>query len=201
MNNIEKLTAKDLITTAIFSVIFALMFGGLSFVGMIPVVYPFTAGIILIPCGIVWMYLRVKVPKKGSILVQSVVMALIQLLFGSFWPAIVCVIAGGAVAELVTMSRGYKSFKMDLLGYMSYSVFVAVAANLPPIVARDYYYTYYTAVGMDPAYMEKMMAFLTGPVFVAGLVVAVIGAALGALLGRKMMKKHLRRIDMEDKLF
>ena len=155
MNNVEKLTAKDLITIAIFSVIFALMFGGLSFVGMIPVIYPFTTGIILIPCGIVWMYLRVKVPKNGSILVQTVIMALIQLLFGSFWPGIVCILAGGAVAELVTKSRGYKSFKMILFGYMSYSIFVSIAANLPPIIASDYYYTYYTAAGMDPAYMEQ----------------------------------------------
>ena len=193
MNNVEKLTAKDLITIAIFSVIFALMFGGLSFVGMIPVIYPFTTGIILIPCGIVWMYLRVKVPKKGSILVQTVIMALIQLLFGSFWPGIVCILVGGAVAELVTKSRGYKSFKMILFGYMSYSIFVSIAANLPPIIAGDYYYTYYTAAGMDPAYMEQMMAFLTGPVFVAGLVVAAAGAALGALLGKKMMKKHFMR--------
>ena len=38
-----------------------------------------------------------------------------------------------------------------------------------------------------------MMAFLTGPVFVAGLVVAAAGAALGALLGKKMMKKHFMR--------
>ena len=193
MNNTEKLTAKDLVTIAIFSVIFALMFGGLSFVGMIPVIYPFTAGILLIPCGIVWMYLRVKVPKKGSIMVQIVIMALIQMLFGSFWPGIVCMLAGGAVAELVTMSRGYKSFRMDLIGYMCYSVFVAVAANLPPIIAKDYYYSYYVAAGMDAAYLEKMMAFLTGPIFFAGLIVAVIGAALGALVGRKMMKKHFER--------
>lgn len=193
MSNLEKLTAKDLITTAIFSVLFALLFGGLSFIGMVPVLYPFTAGIILIPCGIIWIYLRVKVPKKGSILVQSIVMALIQLLFGSFWPAIVCVVAGGAVAELITMSRGYKSFRADMLGYMAYSIFMAVGANLPPIVARDYYFTYYTAAGMDPAYMEQMMAFLTGPVFAAGLITAVVGAALGALLGRKMMKKHFER--------
>ena len=193
MNSTEKLASKDLITIAIFSVIFALMFGGLSFVGMIPVLYPFTTGIILIPCGIVWMYLRVKVPKKGSILVQTVIMALIQLLFGSFWPGIVCMLAGGTAAELITKSRGYKSFKMDLLGYISYSIFVSVAANLPPIIARDYYYSYYTAAGMDTAYMEQMMAFLTGPVFAAGLVVAAAGAALGALLGKKMMKKHFMR--------
>ena len=100
MNNEEKLTSKDLITIAIFSVVFALMFGGLSLVGMIPVIYPFTTGIILIPCGIVWMYLRVKVPKKGSILVQTVIMALIQLLFGSFWPGIVCILAGALSLSL-----------------------------------------------------------------------------------------------------
>ena len=82
---------------------------------------------------------------------------------------------------------------MDLLGYMSYGIFVSIAANLPPIIARDYYYSYYTASGMDPTYMEQMMDFLTGPVFVAGLVVAAAGAALGALLGKKMMKKHFMR--------
>lgn len=192
MNN-NKLTAKDLVTIAIFSVIFALMMGGLSFIGMVPVIYPFTVGIVLIPCGIVWMYLRAKVPKKGAIIIQSIVIALILLLFGSFWPSLVGVVSGGVIAELITMSRGYKSFRMNTLGYMIYGICLAVCANLPPLIARDYYYAYSIAGGMDPIYMEEMMAFLTGPVFAAGLIVAAIGAVFGTFLGKKIMKKHFER--------
>lgn len=193
MNNKDKLTAKDLVTTAIFSVVFALLMGVLSFIGMVPVIYPFTVGIVLIPCGIVWMYLRAKVPKKGAIIIQSVVIALISLVFGVFWPSLLGVVAGGVIVELVMMSRRRTSFRMNMIGYAIYGVCLAVCANLPPLIARDYFYDYSMAAGMDPVYTEQLMAFLTGPMFAAGLVVAAIGAVIGALLGKHMLKKHFER--------
>ena len=194
MNKQDKLTSKDLITIAIFSVIFALLVGVTSFIGLIPSVYPFVVGIQMIPGGIVWMYLRAKVPKKGSIIIQSIVIVLVLLLFGSFWPSLLGVIVGGVIAEIITLSRGYRSFAADTIGYAVYTVCLTICANLPPLIAYDYYYTYAVqSGGMDPAYMEQMMAFLTGPVFAISLAVGAAGGIAGAFLGRKVMKKHFER--------
>jgi len=77
--NTNKLRAKDLITTAIFTVVTAIIFfvGSMVF-GMIPVTYPFLVGIIAIPGGIIWEYMRVKVPKRFSIMIQSIVTILME---------------------------------------------------------------------------------------------------------------------------
>ena len=81
--NENNLRAKDLITTAIFTVVMILVFfvGSIT-LGMIPVFYPFFIAIIAVPGGIIWLYMRTKVPKRFSIAIQCIVMALVFSFMG-----------------------------------------------------------------------------------------------------------------------
>jgi len=66
--NANKLKAKDLITTAIFTVVTIIVFfaGSMTF-GMVPLLYPFLVAAVSIPGGIIWAYMRVKVPKRSQL--------------------------------------------------------------------------------------------------------------------------------------
>jgi energy-coupling factor transport system substrate-specific component len=195
--NTNKLKAKDLITTGIFTVVFTLIVMVISLtLGMIPVVYPFIVPIGLVPCGIVWAYLRAKVPKRFCILIQCTVLALFLLLTGMGWYGVLGVFIGGIAAELIAGLGKYKSFKLAVLSYAAFGLCFELGGFLVILLAGDYYYKNSIALGADTAYMDALMRFMTGPVLAAACVLAVIGAIVGMLLGRVFLKKHFERVGI-----
>ena len=81
-----KLVGKDYIFIAIFGLLLFIVFFAFAMVlGMNANTFWFTHALGAIPAGIVWMYLLARVPKKGTIVITSVIVALVGLLLGMFW--------------------------------------------------------------------------------------------------------------------
>jgi energy-coupling factor transport system substrate-specific component len=195
--NTDKLRAKDLITTAVFTVLFSLILFACSMtIGMIPLTYPFLMAVAAVPGGIVWAYMRVKVPKRLTVLMQCVVMTLLFLLAGVGWFGAVGAIVGGVAAELITGAGRYRNYALNTLGYAAFCFCVHAGMFLIVLVARDYYYDYCITNGMDAAYMDTLMRFMNWPVLIGSGVLAVIGAIVGMLLGRALLKKHFVKAGM-----
>jgi energy-coupling factor transport system substrate-specific component len=189
--NTDKLRAKDLITIAIFSVIFIVVYMVCALpTGLIVQLYPFCAGIAMIPCGIVWAYLRTKAPKPLAILIQGVIFAVLVFIMGSGWFVSVGVFAGAVLAELFARIGKYKSFKWNTVGYAAFAVCLNLGMFAIILFARDYYYHFCIESGMTPEYMEELMAFVTGPLLALSSVLSAVGAVAGMLLGRVFLKKH-----------
>jgi energy-coupling factor transport system substrate-specific component len=189
--NPDKLKAKDLITTGIFTVVFTLIVMVVAMtLGMIPVVYPFIVPIGMVPCGIVWAYLRTKVPKRFCILIQCTVLALFLLITGMGWYEVLGVFAGGVLAELIAGLGRYRSFKLTVVSYAAFGLCFELGGFLVILLARDYYYKNSIALGADTVYMDALMNFMSGPVFAAACVLTIAGAIIGMLLGRGFLKKH-----------
>jgi len=195
--NTNKLRAKDLITTAIFTVVTAIIFfvGSMVF-GMIPVTYPFLVGIIAIPGGIIWAYMRVKVPKRFSIMIQSIVTILIFTLTGSGPFLAIGFLVGGIAAELISGIGKYKNFTLNTIGYAAQMFCVHVGAFLVTIVARDYYYDFCINGGMSVEWTTTFLDFMSWPILLGSGVFAIVGAVIGMLLGKAMLKKHFEKAGM-----
>jgi energy-coupling factor transport system substrate-specific component len=192
--NTNKLKAQDLITTGIFTVVFTLIVMVISLtLGMIPVVYPFIVAIGMLPCGIVWAYMRAKVPKRFCILIQCTVLSLFLLLTGMGWYGVLGVFVGGVLAELIAGIGKYKSFKLTVLSYAAFGLCFELGGFLVILLAGDYYYENSIALGADTVYMDALMKFISGPVLAAACALTVVGAAAGMLLGRAFLKKHFER--------
>ncbi|MDR1068488.1 MAG: MptD family putative ECF transporter S component [Clostridiales Family XIII bacterium] len=192
--NPNKLKAKDLITLAIFSVVFIAVYMVCAIpTGLIVQLYPFCAGIAMIPCGIVWAYLRTKAPKPLAILIQGVLFAVIVFIMGSGWFVSVGVFAGGVLAEIIAGIGGYKSFKLTVISYAVFGLCFDLGGFLIILLAGDYYYENSIKLGADTTYMDTLMNFMGGPVLAIACVLTVIGAIIGMLLGRAFLKKHFER--------
>lgn len=190
----QKLTARDLITTAIFTVLFTLIVMAVALtLGMIPLVYPFIVAIGMLPCGIVWTYLRVKVPKRFCIAIQCTVLGLFLLITGMGWYGVVGVIVGGLVAELIAALGRYKNFKLQIVAYAAFGLCFELGGFSVILLAGDYYYNNSLSLGADLAYMDTLMAFMSGPVLAAACALTVVAAIAGMLLGRLFLKKHFER--------
>ena len=102
----DKMKAKDYITLGIFTVLFFAVVMVCIFASAATVVtFAFGSAIAAIPGGIIYMLMRAKVPKAGSVLLSGVVIGLIEFLIGAGWAVAVGFIAGAVIAELYCRCR------------------------------------------------------------------------------------------------
>ncbi|MDR2417561.1 MAG: MptD family putative ECF transporter S component [Treponema sp.] len=187
----NKLKAKDLITTAIFTVLFALVVFACSMtLGMIPFGFPFLVSAIGLTGGVVWTYMRVKVPKRFTITIQCVVSGLLFFIVGTHWGTVVGCVVGGILADSITSMGSYKNFKLTSAGFAVFCLCVHCGAFMVPLVARDYYYDYCVTNGMTAEWTNAFLGFMSWPVMLGTGALAVLCAALGILIGKTILKKH-----------
>jgi energy-coupling factor transport system substrate-specific component len=185
---------KDLITTAIFTVIFLIvLFASFGTIGMIPLGNPFAVAIGVIPGGIVWTYMRVKVPKRFAITIQCVLMAIIYYIIGTGWFVAIGSLAGGILAELLTGIGKYRSAKWNIAGYAAFGVCLQLGTFAIILLARDYYYKYCITNGMNKSLMDFLLSFMSWPTLLLTTLLTVAGTVIGMLLGRIMLKKHFAK--------
>jgi energy-coupling factor transport system substrate-specific component len=190
----DKLGAKDLITIAIFSVIFlAIYFAVATLLWLSIALYPFCVAVGMTPCGIMWEYLRVKVPKRFGILIQALLLAVTVFFLGSGWFASLGLILGGLLAELLSAAGKYRSFRWNTAGYAVFSLLNNLGVYAIILLARDYYFDFSVQSGMDPAHMNRVIDLVSGPVLLLTCLVSVMGAMIGMLLGKALLKKHFER--------
>jgi energy-coupling factor transport system substrate-specific component len=192
-----RLTGKDLITTGIFTVLFSIimLLFSLTF-GMVPLLYPFLVPAALVVGGIVWTYVRVKVPKRFSILIMCTVFALLMFLAGTGWFIFVGILAGGIVAEILSGLGRYRSFIWNTAGYAAFGLGTNLGTFAIVLVARDYYYEYCVANGMDVAWMETFMNFMSWQTLALSSALTIIAAIVGMWLGRLFLRKHFVKAGM-----
>ena len=135
----DKMKAKDYITLGIFTVLFFAVVMVCIFASAATVVtFAFGSAIAAIPGGIIYMLMRAKVPKAGSVLLSGVVIGLIEFLIGAGWAVAVGFIAGAVIAELLARIGHYKSFWLNTIGYSVYMMFFALGTYLPMVIMTGY---------------------------------------------------------------
>jgi energy-coupling factor transport system substrate-specific component len=147
----------------------------------------------MMPVGIIWAYLRVKVPKRFAILIQAVLLSILVFFLGSGWFASVGLLVGGLLAELLSGVGKYRSFKWNAMGYAVFSVSNNLGVFAIILLARDYYFDFSIQSGMDAAYMNKLIGLVSGPVLLLSCALTAVGAAIGMSLGKMFLKKHFER--------
>jgi energy-coupling factor transport system substrate-specific component len=189
--NADKLRAKDLINTAVFTVVFIVVILACSFtLGMMPLGYPFLVSAIGLIGGTVWTYMRVKSPKRFTILIQTVVMTLVLALFGTGWAQSLGILIGGIAAEIITSVGKYKNFTLTSVGYAAFCLFTHIGAFLICLLARDYYREFCIEGGMTSEWTDLFLSFMDWPVMLLTAALAVVCALVGMYVGKLALKKH-----------
>jgi energy-coupling factor transport system substrate-specific component len=189
--NTNKLKAKDLITIAIFTVIFVIVtFACVMTLGMTGVGYVFLASASGLICGVIWLYMRLKVQKRFTILIQSALCGLLFFFIGAgpFIPA--GIIAGGILAEIITSAGKYKNFKLTMIGYAVYDFCFHWGIFLIALLARDYYLEYAIENGTSREMMDALLPLINWPLILAASLSAAVFAIIGMFTGKALLKKH-----------
>ena len=189
----DKMKAKDFITLGIFTVLFFAVVMVCIFASAATVVtFAFGSAIAAIPGGIIYMLMRAKVPKAGSVLLSGVVIGLIEFLIGAGWA-----VAVGLLPVLYCGASGpyrhYKSFWLNTIGYSVYMMFFALGTYLPMVIMTGYVDDMSTSNGVSAEYLTELHSFMNGTMVVIIAVVTFVAGIVGALIAKGVFKKHFQK--------
>lgn len=187
----NKIQAKDLINVGIFTAIYFILFFGIGMLGFIPVFMVIFPALIPIVTGIPFMLFLTRVKKFGMISIMGVILGLLMFATGHTWVPIVTGIVFSFLADLIVKAGQYKSFKHDMFGFATFSLWY-LGAMLPLWVMRDSYFQYIRE-SMGDVYAEKLLGLTPLWVFFVIIICVFIGGLIGAKLGRSVLKKHFER--------
>lgn len=190
----NKMKTKDLISVAIFSLLFAVcLFLAGGIMGILPITFIFYAGPAGILFGIIYMYLRVKVAKPWAVVLQGVLTAGLYALIGNPWIVPVIIMIFVLLAEGATRIGKYKNFWWNTISYTLFSFGVWAAKMAPMFISAEEYKQYAIGTGMSSEYIDQLLSYLNfGTIFLAALT-TIAGCIAGALIARKLLKKHFEK--------
>ncbi|MEL3901205.1 MAG: MptD family putative ECF transporter S component [Treponema phagedenis] len=167
-----------------------------SLVALIPWVYPYVPAISLIPCGVVWAYLRVKIQKPFAVLLQCAIMTALTFLGGTPWFIALGLLAGGIVAEIVSAVGKYKNYKLHTAGFACFGLVYNLGVFGIMLLARNYYLDYIRRLGVKTGYIESVIGLITWQRLCISSLLVIAGAVLGMYLGKAMLKKHFEKASV-----
>lgn len=187
------LTVKDLVTTGIFSALFFVvtMVGGMLFAPN-PVLTFLMPPAVALLTGPVYLLLTAKVPKRGPVLILGILMGLIMFVTGMYWIWSVFYVVLALAAELISGAGRFKEMKLNILGYMVFSM-NPIGSYMMLWVNRKAYMDYLVGKGTEQTYMDTMSATAQDWMLPAMIAGTLLFAWLGALLGRKLLKKQFEK--------
>lgn len=182
---------RDLVTCAIFTVIYFIIFFACGMTGLVPIMaFLFPLPLALVS-GIPQMLFYTKVRSFGMVTIMGALLGLIAFLMG-YGPIGLCLgVACGLVADLILRAGGYKSLKCSVASHCVFSLWV-IGTMLPMWILGQAYFEPYRASQGD-AFVNESLAYLSGgmlAIVVAGIVVC---ALVGAAIGTKVLRKHFER--------
>lgn len=193
--NNKRMKTKDLISVAIFSLLFAILIFILAGVfSILPSTSLFYAGPAGILSGIVYMYLRVKVPKPGAVVLQGILTIGLYAIFGNPWITTVVILVAAVLAELASAIGKYRNFWWNTVGYVIFSLGIWGGKLSPVAISAQEYKEYCVREGMDAAYIDQCFAYMNTTTLTLAVLATIIGCVIGALIAKRLLKKHFQKI-------
>ncbi|NSB12313.1 MptD family putative ECF transporter S component [Clostridium beijerinckii] len=193
-SNINKgLKVKDLVTTGIFSALFAAVtiVGGAIFASN-PVLTFLLPPVVALITAPVYLVLVAKVPKHGPILILGILMACIMFTTGMYWMWPIAYIIFAIVAELISGIKNFRSMRLNILGYIIFSFNPLITYSMLWINQKEYI-EYLLSKGTEKAYMDTMVATAQNWMLPAMIIGTLILAFIGAMIGKKLLQKQFEK--------
>ena len=135
---------RDLVTCAIFTVIYFIVFFACGMTGLIPIMaFLFPLPLALVS-GISQMLFYTKVRSFGMVTIMGALLGLISFLMG-YGPIGLCFgIVCGLIADLILRAGGYKSLKCSVASHCVFSLWV-IGTMLPMWILGQAYFEPYRA--------------------------------------------------------
>lgn len=187
------LNIKDLITTGIFSALFAVvtMIGGGLFACNPVLTYCLPPAVALVTAP-VFLLLVAKLPKRGPIIILGILMGIIMFVTGMYWMWSIAYVVFAIISDLVMGIGKFKNMKLNIIGYIIFSLNPLVTYSMIWINQKEYV-SYLLSKGTEQAYMDTMIATAQGWMLPAIIFSTIVLAFIGAIIGKALLKKQFEK--------
>ena len=145
--------------------------------------------------SIIYMYVRAKVPRKGSVLLMCTLVALIAFCLGITWPSALGLFIGGIFAELISAVGKYTSKLWNLIGYIVFICGFWLGQAFYMIFGTEMFMNSMVRQGTDLEFAQSLVDFVSGPMFIVCLLATIVLSAIGGALGYVLFKKHFSKLE------
>jgi conserved hypothetical integral membrane protein TIGR02185 len=189
----NKLKAKDFITLGIYNVLFVIVMLIAGITNLTPytyLFYPFTGALF---SGFIFLLAVAKVPKKGCIVLMSLVMIIYLAATGVQGMISAASILIFAIIAEIILGSDRKNSKRIMIAYVVFTCWMSVGGEFRMFVFPDSYFAEALQSGLDPSYVEILRGMSSWGWWLISIAAGLVGAFLGILLAKALMKKHLQR--------
>ncbi|MDR0350308.1 MAG: MptD family putative ECF transporter S component [Coriobacteriales bacterium] len=187
----DKWQGKDVIRLAVFSLLlFIAMLVGAMTCSITLTTYFYGDAVGAILAGIVWMYMRGTIRKPWACLLSSIIVALIAFLLGQLWTAVLGIIVGGALAELIVRMGKYTSPAANVVAFVVWVLCFWVGHGILAIFSAELFTQMMLNAHMTSEQVGQLLEGLVGINLLLAPLACVAGALLGSGLGYLIFKKH-----------
>lgn len=193
MHKSEKLTVKDIITCGIFSTISLIALFIAIIANLTPYTMIFFAALAAFLGGIPFVLMNVRVPKRGAVIIYSIVPLLYYAVTGIEGLIVAAaLLVFSLLAELV-LGRDRNQFRRIMFSYVIYTAYLSVGGSFRIFTNTTAYLTAAAQSGLDGAYIDTLRGLISYPVWGISIAVTALLAAAGSALGYKLLKKHFMK--------
>ena len=191
-----KFSARDLLSVAIFAVIYFVVVFAIAMLGIIsPLVMLLTLPLSAIAAGIPYLLFLTRVRHAGPVTLFGVVLGLLYLMIGHPWQSTLVTIALSVLAEFVLLAGGYRSKWAAIWTYTVFSAWF-IGPWIPLFLDRQAYLRTQGMEAMGPEYVEAFNQVVSTPAVLAMTGATIVCGFLGALLGTALLAKHFRKAGL-----
>lgn len=189
-----KWQGKDAIRLAVFSLLLfmAMLIGAIPFsITLTSYFYGDALGAVL--AGIVWMYMRATIRKPWTCLLSSLIVAVIALLLGQIWTAVLGIMVGGLLSEFIVRVGGYGSVPANILAFVVWVLCFWVGHGILAILSADMFAQMMMNAHMSAEQVDMLLQGISGRNLILAPIACVAGSLVGGILGYAVFKKHFQR--------
>lgn len=191
MNDKKKvLTAKDLITTGIFSVLllFAAMLTGGPFCAVPTLTFYFPIGAAVL-AGPIFMLFISKVPKHGALIIVGALLCILGTLTGMHWGMNFGFLICATIASIIAGVGNFKESGLNLIAYIVYCI-GPMGTYFVFFFNKESWISFMLKKGTQQEYIDKMSEVANGTTMLVMVVGTIVVAILSGLLGLRLMRKQ-----------
>lgn len=192
--NKDKLQAKDFINIGIYSALLIVMYFFASFTNLAAVTYMLYSPITAILGAIPFMMAMVKVPKKGALILFSIVPILFFLVIAGFEGVVIAsFIALFSLIGDFILGKSRTDFMRLSLTYVIFSSWNAIGGQFRLFLFTDSYLEWATGLGLSESYIAFLRQYAT--LWMWGIIIlsSVIAAVIGMVISRHLFSKHFKK--------
>jgi energy-coupling factor transport system substrate-specific component len=191
-----RLSARDLLSVAIFAVIFLVAIWAIAMLGVIsPIVWLVATPLQILVGAIPFMLFLTRVRNVGVVSLFGCVIALFFLIAGNSPLSSAGIALLGVLADLICWAGRYRSKWLSIWAYTVFSLGF-FTPFLPLFVDRQSYFDSATWESMGSDYIAAADRLLSVPVLGILLAVIAVSGFLGALIGSATLRKHFVRAGL-----